>query len=216
LPTKGNSSKNSKKKEHNADKREVLPAHAIQVQTLQNELESLRAQLANLKNKFSQLVGHAQPVQGLGLGEGPPRSFYVLSHDAMVGEYVLLSAHNFGLTPEFATSFCPSYFAAQQANVASRVFAIRHVIQIDGLAYGPSPITRARGVQQSCHNFFVLSTWKRNTPCWQGGRRRLHQKLLGHQILVSQEYMYMRKTHNFPLINLWSANFKCMKWLESL
>jgi hypothetical protein len=43
LPTKGNSNKNAKKKEHNANKREVLQAHAIQVQTLQNELESLRA-----------------------------------------------------------------------------------------------------------------------------------------------------------------------------
>jgi hypothetical protein len=39
IPTKGNSSKNAKKKEHNADKREVLQAHAAQVQTLQNELE---------------------------------------------------------------------------------------------------------------------------------------------------------------------------------
>ncbi len=51
--TKGNSNKNSKKKEHNVNKREVLQAHAIQVQTLQNELESLRAQLANLKGKSS-------------------------------------------------------------------------------------------------------------------------------------------------------------------
>jgi hypothetical protein len=53
LPTKSNSSKNVKKKEHNADKKEVLQAHAIQVQTLQNELESLRAQLANVKGKSS-------------------------------------------------------------------------------------------------------------------------------------------------------------------
>jgi uncharacterized protein involved in exopolysaccharide biosynthesis len=53
LPTKGNSNKNAKKKEHNADKREVLQAHAIQIQTLQNELESLRAQLANLKGNSS-------------------------------------------------------------------------------------------------------------------------------------------------------------------
>jgi hypothetical protein len=30
---------------------------------------------------------------------------------------------------------------------------------------------------------------------------------LGHQILVSQEYMYIKKSHNFPLISLWSANF---------
>jgi len=33
----------------NANKREVLQAHAIQVQTLQNEFKSLRAQLANKK-----------------------------------------------------------------------------------------------------------------------------------------------------------------------
>jgi hypothetical protein len=31
FPTKGDSSKNAKKKEHNADKREVLQAHAVQV-----------------------------------------------------------------------------------------------------------------------------------------------------------------------------------------
>jgi hypothetical protein len=35
FPTKGNSNKNVKKKEHNVDKREVLQAHATQVQTLQ-------------------------------------------------------------------------------------------------------------------------------------------------------------------------------------
>ncbi len=145
LSTKGNSSKNVKKKEHNANKKEVLQAHAIQVQTLQNELESLRAQFANLKGKSSQPTSHAQPVQGSGSWEGLPRSFYGLSHDAMVGEYVLSSAHNYGLTPEFATSFCPSYFAAQEANVAPRVSATRQVIQTDGLASASSPITKARG-----------------------------------------------------------------------
>jgi hypothetical protein len=144
LPTKGNSSKNVKKKEQNADKREVLQAHAIQVQTLQNELESLRAQLANLKGKSSQPASHAQPVQGSGSHEGPPRSFYGLPHDAMVGEYVLSTPHNSSLTPEFSTSFCPSYVAAQEASVAPRVSATRQVIQTDGLASGSSPITRAR------------------------------------------------------------------------
>jgi hypothetical protein len=34
FPTKGNSGKNVKKKEHTVDKREVLQAHAVQVQTL--------------------------------------------------------------------------------------------------------------------------------------------------------------------------------------
>jgi hypothetical protein len=134
LPTKGNSNKNAKKKEHNADKKEVFQAHAIQVQTLQNELESLRVQLANLKGKSSRPASHAQPIQGLRSWEGPLRSFYGLSHDAMVGEYVLSGAHNSGLTPEFAISFFPSYFAAQEASVAPRVSATRQVIQTDGLA----------------------------------------------------------------------------------
>ncbi len=112
FPTKGNSSKNVKKKEHNVDKREVFQAHATQIQTLQNELESLKAQLTNLKGKSSQPTNHAQPVQGSGSREGTPRSFYGLWHDAMVGEYVFFSAHNSSLTPKFASYFCPSYFTA--------------------------------------------------------------------------------------------------------
>jgi hypothetical protein len=125
-------------------KREVLQAHAIQVQTLQNELKSLRAQLANLKGKSSQLVSHAQHVQGSGSQKGLFRSFYGLSHDAMVGEYVLCSAHNFSLTPKVATSFFPSYFATQKASVAPKVFATRQLIQTNGLAFGSSPITKAK------------------------------------------------------------------------
>jgi hypothetical protein len=62
----------------------------------------------------------------------------------MVREYVRSSAHNSSLTPKFATSFCPSYFVAQEASVAPRVFATRQIIQIDGFAFGSSPITRAR------------------------------------------------------------------------
>jgi hypothetical protein len=86
----------------------VFQAHATQVQTLQNELESLRAQLENLRGKSSQPDSHAQPIQGSRAWEGPLRSFYGLSHNAMVGEYVFSNAHNFNLTPQFATSFCPS------------------------------------------------------------------------------------------------------------
>jgi len=69
-----------------------------------------------------------QPVQGSCLWEGPFRSFYGLSHDAMVGEYVLSSAHNYNLTPEFAISFCPSHFAAQEASVAPKVSPTRQTI----------------------------------------------------------------------------------------
>jgi len=71
--------------------------------------------------------------------------FYGLSQDAMVGEYVLSNAHNSSLTPKFAISFCPSYFAAQETNVAPIVYATRQVIQIDGLTFGSSLITGARG-----------------------------------------------------------------------
>jgi hypothetical protein len=76
----------------------VLQAHVVQVQTLQNEFESLRAQHATLKSKFSQPTNHAQHVQGSRSWEGPPRSFYNLSHDAMLREYVLSNAHNSNLT----------------------------------------------------------------------------------------------------------------------
>ncbi len=110
-----------------------------------NELESLRAQLANLKGKSSQPTSHAQPVQGSRSREGPPRSFYGLSHDAMVREYVISNAHNSSHTPKFATSFCPSYFIAQEASVAPRVSATRQVIQTGGLTFGSSPITKAKG-----------------------------------------------------------------------
>jgi len=105
----------------------------------------LRAQLANLKGKSSQPTSHAQPVQDLGSREGPPRLFYGLPHDAMVGEYVLSTPHNSSLTPEFATSFCLSYVTTQEVNVAPRVSATRQVIQTNGFASGSSPITRVRG-----------------------------------------------------------------------
>jgi hypothetical protein len=128
FPTRGNSSKNVKKKEHNANKREVFQAHVAQVQTLQNEPKSLKAQLTNLKSKSSQPISHAQPVQGSRSREGLPKSFYGLSHDTMVGEYVFSSVHNSSFTPEFTTSFCPSYFATQEANVAPKVSATKQVI----------------------------------------------------------------------------------------
>jgi hypothetical protein len=63
----------------------------------------------------------------------------------MVGEYVFSSAHNYSLTPKFATFFCPSRFATQETSVASKVYATKQVIQTNGLAFGSSLITRARG-----------------------------------------------------------------------
>jgi hypothetical protein len=72
----------------------------------------------------------------------------------MVGEYVLSSAHNFSLTPKFATSFCPSYFVAQEVSVAPRVFATKHVIQTNGLASDSSLITKARGARAVMPQYF--------------------------------------------------------------
>ncbi len=215
FPTKGNSSKNAKK-EHNVDKREVLQAHAAQIPTLKKELESLKAQLVNLKGKSSQLTNHAQPIHGSRSREGLPKSFYGLSHDAMLREYVLSSAHNSSFTLEFATSFCPSYFAAQEANVAPKVSATRQVIQIDELASGSSPITRAKGARVVMPQSFHPFNMEKECTLLVRGEETITPQALGHQILMSQEYMYIRKTHNFPLINLWNANFKCMKWGKSL
>jgi hypothetical protein len=65
----------------------------------------------------------------------------------MVMEYVFSSAHNSSLTLKFATSFCPSYFTAQEASVAPRLSTIMHVIQINGFASSSNLITRARGAR---------------------------------------------------------------------
>jgi len=62
----------------------------------------------------------------------------------MVGEYVISSAYNYSLTPKFAISFYPSYFATQEASVAPKVSTTKQVIQTDGLASSLSPITKAR------------------------------------------------------------------------
>jgi hypothetical protein len=45
-----------------------------------------------------------------------------------LGSMFFSNAHNFILTPKFATSFCPPYFAAQEASVAPKVSATRQVI----------------------------------------------------------------------------------------
>jgi len=58
-----------------------------------------------------------------------------------------LRDHRLNLTPEFATSFCPSYVVTEEASVAPRVSTTRQVIQTYGLASGSSPITRARGAR---------------------------------------------------------------------
>ncbi len=176
----------------------------------------MNAQLANLKDKFSYLACHAQPVQGSGSWEGPPRSFYGLSHDAMVGEYVSSSAHNSGLTPKFVTYFCPSYFIAQEASVALRVFATRQIIQIDGLAYGSSRITKAKRARTTMsQSFHPLHMEKERTLLARGEETITPQIARASNSHVPRVHVH-QETHNFPLISLWNANFKCMKWFQNL
>jgi len=82
----------------------------------------------------------------------------------MVREYVLSNAHNSSLTPKFAISLCPSYFVAQEASVAPKVFTTRQVIQIDGFTSGSSSITRARGARAVMpQSFHPLNTKKECT-----------------------------------------------------
>ncbi len=98
------------------------------VQFLQNELESLRAQLTNMQGKSSQPPSQTQPVHGPESWEGPRRSFYGLPHDAMVGKYVFCSAHSSIFTLEFAIFLYLSYVTTQEASVAPKVSTIRQVI----------------------------------------------------------------------------------------
>ncbi len=173
----------------------MLQAHAIQVQSLQNELESLRAQLTNLKGKSSQPASHAQHVQNSGSREGPPRSFYGLPHDAMVGEYVLSTPRNSSFTPEVAIYFCPSYVAAQEASVAPRVSATRQVIQTNGLASGSSPITRARGVRAVMHqSFCTLNMEEERTLLARGGETITPQAVRASNSRVPGVHVHQENT----------------------
>jgi hypothetical protein len=80
----------------------------------------------------------------------------------MVEEYVCSSAHNF--TPEIATFFFPSYFMAQEADVAPKVFITKQIIPTNGIASGSNPITRARGTRTiMSQSFRPLNTEEERT-----------------------------------------------------
>jgi hypothetical protein len=113
----------------------------------------------------------------------------------MVGEYVLSSAHNSGLTPEFATSFCPSYFVAQEASVAPRVSATRQVIETDGLASSPSPITRAKGAQAVMpQSFRPLNTEEEHTLLARGEETTTPQVARASNSRVSRVHVHQENT----------------------
>jgi hypothetical protein len=113
----------------------------------------------------------------------------------MVGEYVLSSAHNSSLTPEFATSFYPSYFATEEANVAPRVFATRQVIQTDGFVSGSIPITRVRRAQVIMPQYFCpLNTEKKRTLLARGEETTTSQAVWASNSHVPRVHVHQENT----------------------
>ncbi len=74
---------------------------------------------------------------------------------------------------------------AQEASVAPKVSTIRQVIQIYGLAFGSSLLTKVRSMPQS---FCLFNTEKERTLLVRGEETTTPQAVR-HQILASQEYM---------------------------
>jgi hypothetical protein len=104
---------------------------------------------------------------------------------------VLSNAHNSGLTPKFPTSFCCSYFATQEASVASRVSAIRQVIQTNGVASSSSPITRTRGVQAIMpQSFCPLNTEEERTLLARGEETTTPQAIRASNFRVPKIHVH--------------------------
>jgi len=113
----------------------------------------------------------------------------------MVREYVLSTPHNSSLTPEFAISFYPSYVAAQEASVAPRVFAIRQVIQTDGLASSSSLITRARGARTIMPQYFrPLNTEEERTLLARGEETTTPQAIRASNSHVPRVHVHQENT----------------------
>jgi hypothetical protein len=113
----------------------------------------------------------------------------------MVGEYVLSNAHNCSFTPKFVTSFCPSYVATQKSSVAPRVFATRHVIQINGLAFGSSLITRARGARVVMpQSFRPLNTKEEHTLLARGEETITPQVVRASNSRVPKVHVHQENT----------------------
>jgi hypothetical protein len=116
----------------------------------------------------------------------------------MVGEYIISSAHNSSLTPKFATSFCPSYFVAQEVSVALRVFTTRQVIQTNGFTSGSSPITRAKRAQTIMPQFFCpLNTEEECTLLVKGEETTTSQATRALNFCVPRVHVHQENTQFF-------------------
>jgi len=142
--------------------------------------------------------------------------FYGLPHDAIVEEYVLSTAHNFSLTPKFATFFCPSYVVAQEANVAPRVSATRQVIQTDGLTFSSSPITRARGARAvTPQSFCPLNTEEERTLLARGEETTAPQAIRASNSRVPGIHVHQENTQ-FPTNQLMECQLQMHEVAQKL
>jgi len=108
-----------------------------------------------------------------------------------LGSMFCSSAHNSSLTPEFVTFFCPSYFTTQEAIVAPKVFATRHVIQTNGFASSSSPISRARQARTIVpQSFHPLNTKEERTLLARGEETTTPQATRASNSCVPREHVH--------------------------
>jgi hypothetical protein len=113
----------------------------------------------------------------------------------MVGEYIFSNAHNSSLTPKFAISFCPSYFATQEANVGPKVSATRQVIQTDELTSSSSSIIKARGIRGVMpQSFHPLHMEEKRTLLAKGEETTTPQTIKASNSHVPRIHVH-KKTH---------------------
>ncbi len=119
---------------------------------------------------------------------------------------ILISHHN----------FLPSYFAPQKASVAPRVFTTRQVIQIDGLVFGSSPITRARGVQAVMpQSFRPLNTKEEHTLLARGKETITPQATRASNFRVPRVHVHQENTQ-FPIDQLMECELQMREVAQKL
>jgi len=133
----------------------------------------------------------------------------------MVGEYVISNAHNCSFTPKF-TSFCPFYVTAQEASVAPRVSATRHVIQTNGLAFGSSPIIKARGAREVMpQSFRPLNTEEECTLLARGEKTTTPQAIRASNSRVPTVHVHKENTQ-FSTNQLMECQFQMREVAQKL
>jgi len=119
----------------------------------------------------------------------------------MVGEYVLSTPHNSSLTPEFATSFCPSYVAAHEASVAPRVSATKPSNTLEKHAIGSR-------VANDIHNLVISSSMAKLVGFPTSDSTFTYQKGIQNTSLIDlllrkgvvDSHSFHKVSHSFPKV----------------